>query len=436
MVLGTDRRVLVLALARMADAIGNSFLIIVLPAYIAAGAVDITGLVASTVPILELEITEELLIGILLSLFGFLNSLAQPFAGQLSDRAGRRRVFILAGLALLAVSSAAYAFVAEYVSLVVIRAVQGLGAALTIPCTIALVNEYATRTTRGGNMGVFNTFRLIGFGFGPIVAGGVVLAGPYVFSVGSRTLSISGFDAAFYVAALGAALSFALVWFFVFDAEESAASAGEDLSIAVLDTDGRHLLDPVFALGAATLFMAIGIALFATLQATINARLGQGELAFGLQFAAVVLANVVFQVPVGRASDRLGRRPFLVVGFIILVPSVLAQGIVTKPTTMLVARLVQGVAVAMVFAPGLALAGDLARAGESGTKLSVLTMAFGLGTAVGPLASGYLVRFGFVVPFAFGALLAAVGLVVVVTQVAETVPDASLGRGPTDPPAH
>jgi len=51
-----------------------------------------------------------------------------------------------------------------------------------------------------------------------------------------------------------------------------------------------------------------------------------------------------------------------------------------------------------VFAPSLALAGDLAREGESGTTLSVLTMGFGFGVAVGPLASGWLVGFGFVVP--------------------------------------
>jgi MFS family permease len=145
---------------------------------------------------------------------------------------------------------------------------------------------------------------------------------------------------------------------------------------------------------------------------------------FGLEFAAVVVANVVFQVPVGRASDTYGRRPFLVWGFALLVPALLVQGFVTTPVGMITARFVQGIAVAMVFAPSLALAGDLAREGESGTKLSILTMAFGLGTAVGPLASGFLVTFGFVWPFAFGAVLAALGLVLVYTQVEETVSDA------------
>jgi MFS family permease len=177
----------------------------------------------------------------------------------------------------------------------------------------------------------------------------------------------------------------------------------------------------VFVLGVATLFMATGIALFATLESLVNERLGQGATLFGLEFAAVVIANVVLQTPVGRASDTYGRRPFLIAGFIILIPATFAQGIVMTPLLMVLARLAQGAAVAMVFAPALALAGDLARTGESGTQLSTLTMAFGLGVAVGPLASGYLVGFGFVYPFAFGAVLAAIGLVLVITQVEETV---------------
>ncbi|MFB6179468.1 MAG: MFS transporter [Halorientalis sp.] len=418
---GTDRRVLVLAFARMADSVANSFLIVVLPLYIASGAISLDTLVGTHVPIIGLEITQALLIGIVLSLFGFLNSLAQPFTGRLSDRSGKRKVYILFGLALLAVASAAYIVVDNYLAIVIIRALQGIGAAFTIPCTIALVNELSTTESRGGSFGVFNAFRLLGFGVGPVVAGSVVVGGPYTLPV--RGITLTGFNAAFLIAVVGALLSFCLVTILISDPETTRDSAGEELSIAVWDREGQQLLDPIFSLAVATLCMAIGIALFATLQETINARLGQQPWLFGAEFAAVVLANVVFQFPIGRASDQYGRRPFLLVGFLVLVPSVLAQGLVTTPAGMLIARVIQGVAVAMVFAPGLALAGDLAGKGQSGTQLSLLTMAFGLGTALGPLASGYLVRFGFLAPFAFGAVLAVVGLVLVYSQVGETLPD-------------
>jgi len=428
----TDRRVIVLALARMVGAVGNSFLIVVLPLYVASGAIDLDGLVGARLGAPAgggggLTVTEPLLIGLALSLFGFLNSLSQPLTGGWSDRAGARKPFILAGILLLGTASGVYAFADGYWTLVGLRAIQGVGAALSIPATVALVNEYAgSASERGGNFGVFNTFRLLGFGLGPVVAGAVVEAGPYRLGAGfgpgavvGRAVELSGFDAAFAVACLGAYVSFGLVYLLVHDAEESAAAAGTDVSIRVWGRD--RLFDPVFALGVTTVVLGICIALFATLQNEINARLGQPAVWFGLQFSAVVVANVAFQVPVGNAADRYGRRPFLLTGFTLLIPSTLLQGIVTSPVAMLVVRLAQGVSVALAFAPSLAVAGDLTRKGESGSTLSVLTMGFGLGVAIGPLLSGYLVGFGFRWPFAVGAVLAIAGLATVFTQVEETL---------------
>ena len=449
-VLDTDRRVLALAMARMADALGNSFLIIVLPGYIASGQIDVTGLVGSTWPLVG-EVTVPLLIGIVLSLFGLLNSFGQPFTGRLSDRTGRRKAFIVVGLVIFGVASALYPFVSSYEAVVAIRAFQGLGAAFTIPGTIALVNEYSTADTeRGGNFGVFNTFRLAGFGFGPIVAGLLVTGGlgavategggaaptavaEYALPALLGGGTVSGYTAAFGVAVAGAVVSLVLVSVFVHDPEDTGAEAGADLSIAVRDRSGESYFDPVFVLGVGTFFMATGIAVFATLQEDINAALGQGPFLFSVQFAAVVIANVVFQVPIGSASDRYGRRPFIVGGFALLVPSLLFQaylvtpGAVASPLLMVAGRLVQGVAVAMVFAPSLALAGDLARKGDSGTKLSVLTMAFGLGVAAGPTAAGFLVRYGLAVPFLFAGALGVAALALVYTQVSDTI-DASPGE--------
>jgi len=422
MVLGTDTRVLTLAFARMADALGNSFLIIVLPLYIASGQVSLAGIAGQQ--ILGFTLQTETLIGLVLSLFGLLNSFGQPVTGRLSDRTGKRRVFVLTGLVLFAIGSAAYPFLSSYWTVLAARAFQGLGAAFTIPATVALVNDYAASDAeRGGNFGVFNTFRLIGFGFGPIIAGVVItggLAANDVVTYWVAGTAISGFTAAFAIAVLGAVVSFALVWALIQD-PPFEADAGKDLSIAVFDREGEGL-DSVFVLGVGTFMMASTIALFATLEGPIRMRLDESTLFFSVQFAAVVIANVVFQVPIGRASDRFGRRPFIVAGFVILVPSVFAQGVVTGPWSMLLARFVQGIAVALVFAPSLALAGDLAGARGSGTTLSVLTMAFGLGVAIGPLASGLLYNAGsFSTPFTAGAALAFVGLVLTYTQVEETL---------------
>ncbi|MHB9287115.1 MFS transporter [Halobacteriales archaeon Cl-PHB] len=410
--LGVDPQVLTLALARMTESVGNSFLIVVLPLFIGSEALAGT----------TLGLTEVAFTGVVLALFGLVNSPLQPFTGRLSDRTGRRKIFVLVGLVLIGAASFAYSLATSYWQLLVLRALQGVAGALIIPTTVALVNDLASKGNRGGNMGTYNTFRLVGFGVGPVAAGAVVAGGPYSVGLGSLSLSFSGFDAAFYVATLTATASFVLVSLLIRDPEVEPATGTEAArDVRVFDAADQHVLDPVFTLGVVTFFMAVGIALFATLGDIVNTRLDQGPTMFGLQFAAFVLAQILLQAPIGRATDFYGRKPFIVLGTVLLVPTTAAQGFVLDPWLMFGARFFQGVAGAMVFAPALALAGDLAPAGRSGSTLSVLTMAFGFGVAAGPLLSGFLVAFGFAVPFVFGACLAAVGVLLVWTQVEETV---------------
>jgi MFS family permease len=419
---GVNPQVLALALARMSESVGNSFLIVVLPLFISSEFV--TG---NTFGLTEVAIT-----GIILSLFGFVNSPLQPFTGRLSDRTGRRKIFVLFGLVLIATASFSYSLASTYLHLVGLRVLQGIAGAFIIPTTVALVNDLAEEGNRGGNMGTYNTFRLVGFGVGPIAAGGVVGAGPYTIPLGGG-ITITGFDAAFYFAASTATLALFLVFVLIRDPEIDPSQSEESAleAFAVFDRSGDQLLDPVFTLGVVSFFMAVGIAIFATLGDIVNAELDQGAQMFGLQFAAFVLAQILLQAPIGRATDFYGRRVFILVGTILLVPTTLVQGlipnmtllwgIISDPWLMFLARFLQGVAGAMVFAPALALAGDLAPEDRSGSTLSVLTMAFGFGVAFGPLLSGFLVAWGFVVPFAFAAFLAALGVVLVLTQVEEVI---------------
>ncbi len=411
-----DPRIIALALARMVDAIANSFLVVVLPLYIGSQIVSLPEFVGTTLTAggINFTLTPELMIGIVLSLFGFLSSLGQPLTGGVSDRTGRRKIFLLFGLALVAIGSAGYIYFTDYLAVLLMRGLQGVGAAFTIPVTVALVNELSPPDDRGGNFGLFNTFRLVGFGTGPLVAGVVVAGGPYALGV----TTISGFTAAFLVAVVGAVVSLILIVLLISDPERPEEQAADDISIRVRG-QAETLFDPVFALGLGTIVMALSIAIYAPLGNVINERLGQGEFLFSVQFGATVLANVIFQYPLGRLSDRVGRRPFLLAGFMLLIPTTLAQGFVTSSLWMFAIRFLQGVAVAAVFAPSLALAGDLATEGRSGSTLSLLTMGFGLGIAFGTLFSGILVGFGFAVPFVVATIGGVVGLILIYTQVFE-----------------
>ncbi|MEQ8523286.1 MFS transporter [Gracilimonas sp.] len=400
---GTDRRVIALGVARMADAMGNSFLIVVLPLYIASGSVsgELFGF------------SESLITGLVLGLYGLVSSAFQPFAGRLSDKAGKRRSFVILGLVLFMFANFSYVLADSYEILFVIRAAQGIAAALTITASIALVSEVSRTETRGENMGVYNSFRLIGFGAGPLLSGILVEAGPYpVPYIGE----INGFIASFCVAGFMALISGLLVSIMVSDPEETEPST-EKMVFRVTSDSPDYTLDPIFALGLATFIMSTGFALLASIEPQINERLSQGAFIFSIQFSALVGMLALVQPFVGRLSDRYGRKVFIVAGLIGLVPITLAQGLSTESWHLITTRALQGISAAMVFAPALALAGDLTKAGQEGAQLSVLTVSFGIGISFGAFISGFAIRFGFIAPFAIGAALAALGAILVQTQV-------------------
>ena len=402
--LGVNRRVLALALARMADAVGNSFLIIVLPLYVASEAVggSVFGIPSSMVA------------GVVLALFGIASSIAQPLAGRLSDRMGRRKIFVIGGLVVLGAINLMFAAATAYWHLFALRVLQGLAAAFTITASLAIVNEMSDPESRGGNMGVYNSFRLIGFGAGPLLASALLELGPFVLPGG---IQVTGFEATFGVAAGTAFLGTVLVGLLVQD-PEGTGPAPRRLALRVWDrSDQGTRLDTIFALGLATLVMAACMALLSAIEPEVNARLDQGPVLFAVEFVALIAALAAFQPVVGRASDRVGRKPFIVVGLLALIPTTVIQGLVTAPWQMIVARVLQGGAGALVFAPALALAGDHTARGQSGAQLAVLTVAFGLGIATGQLTAGFFVPFGFAVPFMIGGGLAASGTVLVLTQV-------------------
>src|SRR6266568_1485500 len=68
--------------------------------------------------------------------------------GSLGDHYGRRRIFLI-GIALFASASAACGFAATIGQLITFRAFQGLGAALLIPGSLAIISSSFSENERG-----------------------------------------------------------------------------------------------------------------------------------------------------------------------------------------------------------------------------------------------------------------------------------------------
>lgn len=91
-------------------------------------------------------------------------------AGRYADVLGRRRLFVF-GLVLFTVASAACAAAPSLELLVAARAVQGLGAAVIIPASLALVLEAYPAGHRAQSLAVWSATAALGAGLGPSVGG-------------------------------------------------------------------------------------------------------------------------------------------------------------------------------------------------------------------------------------------------------------------------
>ena len=90
--------------------------------------------------------------------------------GAAGDRFGRRRVF-LAGILLFALASAACALAPGIGALIAARAVQGVGAALMVPQSLAIISAAFPPEIRGRAIGTWAGAASITTALGPAVGG-------------------------------------------------------------------------------------------------------------------------------------------------------------------------------------------------------------------------------------------------------------------------
>ncbi|WP_313957808.1 MFS transporter [Curtobacterium sp. 9128] len=99
--------------------------------------------------------------------------------GAVADRFGRKRVMLL-GLVLLALASAATAFVDSTAALIAVRVLMGVAAAMTTPGSMALAFRlFAAEDLRVRALTVISTAGLVGLAVGPTVGGLVLAVAPW-----------------------------------------------------------------------------------------------------------------------------------------------------------------------------------------------------------------------------------------------------------------
>jgi EmrB/QacA subfamily drug resistance transporter len=98
------------------------------------------------------------------------------FGGALGDCLGRRRIFML-GIVIFAIASLACGFSPTIEILIIARVAQGVGGALMIPGSLAMISSFFPPGERGKAIGAWSAFSVLATTIGPVFGGVLASAG-------------------------------------------------------------------------------------------------------------------------------------------------------------------------------------------------------------------------------------------------------------------
>ena len=313
-------------------------------------------------------------LGIIVSVYGAVQLLTQIPMGRLSDRTGRRKIMLF-GLASFSLMPLLYIWADSTSSLLLIRALGGLGASAVWPIAMALIVDQADAAGRGEAMGWYNASFFSALALGPWM-GGVLY-------------DCFGQNAPFLLWAILGASSFLVVLFLVAEPEKIKLKIGETPARregSLISTGYRMTF---LSCSSVVLWSGIVGGFNFTMLPGYAAGLGLSAADIGMIYLAYGSSTALFNIYFGRQADRGGRKRLIFIGCLAG-----ATGFALLP---LVGGLVQAAFLFSLLGMGLGMAGPAAAAliadttspSRRGEVYGIFNTARMAGVVIGPLIAGF-----------------------------------------------
>lgn len=350
--------------------------------------------------------------------------------GRLGDIFGRRRIFLI-GVTVFSLSSAAIGLAPNDTALIVGRAIQGIGAAMMMPATLSIVTNAFPPHERGKALGTWAGVSALALAIGPVVGGflteqvswraifflnlPVAAAALVVTTLAvresrdetvGRTIDYAGI-ATLTVGLTGLVLGLIegnawgwgsprIVGLFVLAVVALAAFAVVETRVRTPMVDFGVFRSRQFA-GAASVGFIVSFGMMAMFFFTalyMQNILGYSALQAGVRFLPTTLVLIVMGPVAGRLTDKIGPRPLLVTGMLIVGGSQIWQSFLTADTGygfLLPSFVLMGVGMGMVMSPMTTAAMNAVDRTKAGVASGVLSMGRMVGSSLGVAIFGAVV---------------------------------------------
>jgi MFS family permease len=327
-------------------------------------------------------------------------SIVRWLSGWLSDRLGRRKPFVVLGYGLAAVAKPLLALAFHWPVVLFARFVDRFGKGLRTAPRDALVAQWTERQERGRAFGFHRAVDTAGAVLGPL--GALAL------------LAILGnnFRLIFLLAFIPAALGMVLLRLVA-----ERVPQGESSPAAQPRGGGLRFGAPFYAFLIVSLVFALGNSSDAFL--ILRSRnLGLGVSEAVLAYVAYNVSYSLLAMPAGIASDRLGRRNVIGLGFAVFAAVYLGFAVIDAGAYVWLLFPVYGVYMALTEGVGRALVADLVPSERRGSALGLYQGGVGLMALLSSIMAGFLWdNVGVSAPFFLGGSTAALALVLLVVLI-------------------
>lgn len=335
------------------------------------------GLIAPVLPELALHFGVSISAAtFIITAFAVMRLLAAPPTGALVQRLGERQVYIT-GLLIVAITTIACGFAHTYWQLLMFRALGGLGSTMFFVSALGLMIRMSPPDARGRVAGLFAGAFLVGSVAGPVLGSltaGLGVRAPFLMYGGLLVVAAS-------VVLIGLRNS------------PLAAPAEPDelavtLRVALRHRAYRSALLSNFATGWS--LFGLRFALVPLFVEEVLDR--QPRNVAGLALACFAVGNVAVVTYSGRLSDRIGRKPLLIVGLMLSAASTIALGMATSLPVFFIEAVVAGAASGVYASPQQAAVADIIGKARGGPAIAAFQMMSDFGSIVGSFGVGVLAQ--------------------------------------------
>lgn len=309
-------------------------------------------------------------IGLLVTVFTLPTVILGPIIGIFADRLGRKKILV-PSLILFGIAGAACGFARDFNLLLLLRFLQGIGAASLLSLSVTLIGDLYTGVRRTSAMGYNASVSSMGTATYPIIGG---------------ALATMGWNYPFLLPLVAIPIGLLVLFALKSPEPKGERNLKEYLSNAWIILKNRQLVG-LFIASAANFILLYG-AYVTYLPKLIATSFGADSFTIGLFLSSISVAIALTSSQLGRLVRRFSEQTLVRASFVFYALALFIIPFISNLWLLLIPTTIFGIGLGIGFPSIQTILAQLAPKEYLATVISVNGTFFGLGQTLGPLLMG------------------------------------------------